>query len=145
MLPPPPPVDDPMGEVVPKFRYGRGMGRADLGGDGDVKADDDGGEGWEGLEEGTPEYIRRRYFPDAEPNPPELEWMRSRSSVPNNSSTFPSATSTHNPTNTSQQKQKEPQFPTQTQTRYSLHGTPLPPAPLINTPNASRITSSCRS
>ncbi|KAI6156092.1 hypothetical protein EDD17DRAFT_1629794 [Pisolithus thermaeus] len=32
------------------------------------------------LEEGTPEYIRRRYFPDAPGNDPNLEWMRASTS-----------------------------------------------------------------
>ncbi|KAI6117864.1 hypothetical protein EDD16DRAFT_1519882 [Pisolithus croceorrhizus] len=32
------------------------------------------------LEEGIPEYIRRRYFPDAPGNDPDLEWMQSSTS-----------------------------------------------------------------
>ncbi|KAG6337386.1 hypothetical protein ID866_1709 [Astraeus odoratus] len=43
----------------------------------------DGGKGASGdtePEEGTPEYIRRRYFPDAPENDPSLEWIQSSGS-----------------------------------------------------------------
>ncbi|KAI6140628.1 hypothetical protein BKA82DRAFT_154479 [Pisolithus tinctorius] len=49
------------------------------------------------LEEGTPEHIRRRYFPDAPENDPNLEWMQASTS------------------------------PDSSELRFDLNGAPIPP------------------
>ncbi|KAI5996033.1 hypothetical protein F5J12DRAFT_854794 [Pisolithus orientalis] len=49
------------------------------------------------LEEGTPEHIRRRYFPDASENDPNLEWMQASTS------------------------------PDSSELRFDLNGAPIPP------------------
>ncbi|KAG8955426.1 hypothetical protein FRC04_008777 [Tulasnella sp. 424] len=65
-------------------------------------------------EEGTPEDIRKRFFPNADPNDPSLEWIK--------------GTTTGRVSQTGSTPTKEKEEPTTKSIRYDLSGRPIPEA-----------------